>query len=52
MVSGAGRIVVGYCSFDESPFSTTGFVWTRAMGVIYVNQVLDSNLLRSSTSPR
>jgi uncharacterized membrane protein len=39
-VSASGKIAVGYCSFDGSPFSTTGFVWTPSDGVIDVNQWL------------
>ena len=42
-VSAHGKIVVGYCSFDGSPFSTTGFVWTASTGVIDVNQWLANN---------
>jgi uncharacterized membrane protein len=42
-VSNDGRIVVGYCSFDGSPFNTTGFVWTEETGVIDVNQWLANN---------
>jgi uncharacterized membrane protein len=39
-VSADGRIVVGYCTFDGSPFSTTGFVWTQTTGVVDVNDWL------------
>jgi uncharacterized membrane protein len=42
-VSDDGRIVVGYCSFDGSPFNPTGFVWTEATGVIDANQFLANN---------
>lgn len=42
-VSSDGRIVIGYCSFDGSPFATTGFVWTAATGVVDVNQWLADN---------
>jgi uncharacterized membrane protein len=39
-VSDDGSIVVGYCSFDGSPFNPTGFVWTPGTGVVDVNQWL------------
>src|SRR5262245_48627026 len=42
-VSSDGRIVIGYCSFDGSPFGTTGFVWTAATGVVDVNVWLANN---------
>ena len=42
-VSADGSIVVGYCSFDGSPFNPTGFVWTSETGVIDVNQWLADN---------
>jgi uncharacterized membrane protein len=42
-VSYDGHIAVGYCSFDGTPFSTTGFVWTPATGVIDVNEFLANN---------
>jgi uncharacterized membrane protein len=42
-VSGDGRIVVGYCTYDGSPFGTTGFVWTQATGVVDVNTWLADN---------
>jgi len=42
-VSDDGNTVVGYCTFDGSPFSTTGFVWTPGTGVIDVNQYLADN---------
>lgn len=42
-VSSDGRIVVGYCSFDGDPFSTTGFVWTDTSGVVDVNVFLANN---------
>ena len=42
-VSDDGNIVVGYCSFDGSPFNTTGFVWTPTTGVVGVNQFLQDN---------
>jgi len=42
-VSYDGSIVVGYCSFDGTPFATTGFVWTAATGVIDVNEFLANN---------
>jgi hypothetical protein len=42
-VSSDGRIAVGYCSFDGSPFGTTGFIWTAQTGVIDVNQWLANN---------
>jgi uncharacterized membrane protein len=38
-----GHIAVGYCSFDGTPFGTTGFVWTPATGVIDVNEFLANN---------
>jgi len=42
-VSDDGSIVVGYCSFDGSPFNPTGLVWTPSTGVIGVNQYLQDN---------
>lgn len=42
-VSSDGKLVVGYCSYDGDPFSTTGFVWTEATGVIGVNTFLANN---------
>jgi len=42
-VSYDGHIVVGYCSFDGTPFATTGLVWTAATGVIDVNEFLANN---------
>jgi uncharacterized membrane protein len=39
-VSSSGKIVVGYASFDGSPFGTTGFVWTAETGVVDVNVFL------------
>jgi uncharacterized membrane protein len=42
-VSDDGSIVVGYCSFDGSPFNPTGFVWTPSTGVVDVNQYLADN---------
>jgi len=42
-VSDDGNLVVGYCSFDGSPFNTTGFVWTPSTGVVDVNQFLQDN---------
>jgi hypothetical protein len=39
-VSYDGSIAIGYCSFDGTPFSTTGLVWTAATGVIDVNEYL------------
>jgi uncharacterized membrane protein len=42
-VSDDGSIVVGYCSFDGSPFNPTGFVWTPGTGVVDVNQYLADN---------
>ena len=42
-VSSDGRIVIGYCTFDGSPFGTTGFGWTAATGVVDVNQWLADN---------
>jgi uncharacterized membrane protein len=42
-VSYDGSIVVGYCSFDGTPFATTGLVWTAATGVIDVNEYLANN---------
>jgi uncharacterized membrane protein len=42
-VSYDGRIAVGYCSFDGSPFNPTGFVWTPGTGVVDVNQFLADN---------
>jgi uncharacterized membrane protein len=42
-VSDDGEIVVGFCSFDGSPFNTTGFVWTPSTGVVGVNQFLQDN---------
>jgi hypothetical protein len=42
-VSDNGEIIVGYCSFDGSPFASTGFIWTPNTGVIDVNQWLANN---------
>ena len=42
-VSNDGTLVVGYCSFDGSPFAPTGFVWTPATGVQDVNVFLADN---------
>jgi len=43
-VSADGRIAIGYCSFDGSPFGTTGFVWTAQTGAVEdVNQWLADN---------
>jgi len=42
-VSNDGRIAVGYCSFDGSPFGTTGLIWTQATGVQDINQYLADN---------
>jgi uncharacterized membrane protein len=42
-VSDDGRIAVGYCSFDGSPFNPTGLVWTPTTGVQDVNQFLADN---------
>jgi uncharacterized membrane protein len=42
-VTADGSRVVGYCTFDGSPFSTTGFIWTASTGVIDINQWLGSN---------
>ena len=42
-VSTDGRIIVGYCTFDGSPFNTTGFVWTQQTGVVDVNTWLADN---------
>jgi uncharacterized membrane protein len=42
-VSYDGSIAVGYCSFDGTPFATTGLVWTAATGVIDVNEFLADN---------
>ena len=42
-VSADGRIIIGYCTFDGSPFGTTGFVWTQATGVVDVNTWLADN---------
>ena len=33
-VSNSGKIIVGYCTFDGSPFNTTGFIWTDATGEV------------------
>jgi uncharacterized membrane protein len=38
-----GSMVVGYCSFDGSPFNPTGWVWTQAMGLKDVNEFLALN---------
>jgi uncharacterized membrane protein len=38
-----GDIAVGYCSFDGTPYATTGFVWTQATGVVDVNEFLANN---------
>jgi uncharacterized membrane protein len=42
-VSDDGNLVVGYCTFDGTPFATTGFVWTPSTGVVDVNQWLADN---------
>jgi uncharacterized membrane protein len=42
-VSNDGRIAVGYCSFDGTPFGTTGLIWTQATGVQDINQYLADN---------
>lgn len=42
-VSGDGNTIVGYCSYEGDPFSTTGFVWTPATGMVEVNQFLADN---------
>jgi hypothetical protein len=42
-VSSDGRIAVGYCSFDGTPFNPTGLVWTASTGVVDVNQFLADN---------
>jgi len=42
-VSDNGEIIVGYCSFDGSPFASTGFIWTPNTGVIDVNLWLANN---------
>jgi hypothetical protein len=42
-VSFDGRIAIGYCSFDGTPFATTGLVWTAQTGVLDVNQWLANN---------
>ena len=42
-VSYDGSIAVGYCSFDGTPFATTGLVWTAATGAIDVNEFLANN---------
>jgi hypothetical protein len=42
-VSYDGRIAVGYCSFDGTPFNPTGLVWTPSTGVEDVNQFLAEN---------
>src|SRR5215831_10418647 len=42
-VSYDGKIAVGYCSFDGTPFATTGLVWTPATGVVDVNEFLANN---------
>ena len=38
-----GHIALGYCSFDGTPFATTGFVWTPGTGVLDVNEFLANN---------
>jgi uncharacterized membrane protein len=35
-VTANGDMIVGYCSFDGSPYWSTGFVWTQATGTIDV----------------
>jgi hypothetical protein len=42
-VSRLGETIVGYCSFDGSPYWTTGFVWTQATGTIDVVTWLANN---------
>lgn len=38
-----GQTIVGYCTFDGSPFGTTGFIWTPGTGVVDVNLWLANN---------
>jgi uncharacterized membrane protein len=42
-VSSDGKIIVGYVTYDGSPFNTTGFVWTEAAGLQDVNTWLADN---------
>ncbi|HET9325180.1 MAG TPA: FlgD immunoglobulin-like domain containing protein [Candidatus Eisenbacteria bacterium] len=42
-VSNNGKVIVGYCTFDGSPFNTTGFIWTEATGVQDINTWLADN---------
>jgi len=42
-VSADGSVVVGYCTFDGDPFSTTGFIWTAETGVQDINVFLADN---------
>jgi len=42
-ISADGKMIVGYCSFDGSPFSTTGFVWTQDAGIMDVITFLNAN---------
>lgn len=41
-VTASGDMIVGYCSFDGSPYWNTGFVWTQATGCIDVVSWLGS----------
>jgi len=38
-----GATIVGYCTFDGSPYNTTGFVWTPSTGTIDVVNWLGNN---------
>ncbi len=41
-ISDDGSFAVGYCTFDGTPFSTTGLVWSEETGVIDVVEWLAS----------
>ena len=42
-VSGDGNTIIGYCTFDGSPYNTTGFIWTPSTGVEDINAWLADN---------
>jgi hypothetical protein len=42
-MSADGQVIVGYCSFEGDPFTTTGFIWTPQTGVEDINVFLADN---------
>jgi hypothetical protein len=42
-ITADGSMIVGYCTFDGSPYNSTGFVWTQSTGVIDVVDWLQAN---------